>query len=517
MEKVARPKKLQDTIIWGSLWPIVATAVLLGVAVPAAWSQGVTEIIVMTGDPAPHAITDGLFDGAFDTFSVIGIESVLNGLGQVAFFANLSGTSSGMSNDEGIFLGGSGPITRIAREFGAFLHTINPTVDINDAGQVAYQSINLSGAGILRNSDGTPLTQIVSEGDAAPDGDGFMGNIFMRRSMNGSGQVAFEANLTNTVNNTGIFRGSGGALTQIVRRGDPAPDANRVIDSVFVGGLNESGEVGFHANLSNTTSGNADTGIFRSAGSVVTRIARAGDAAPDGNGVFSSFFSPTLLNDLGQVTFHGVFSFFNDDGIFRGSGGPLTQIVRTGDPAPDGDGVFSGFSLRDMNSAGQVMFEANLTATSNGRGIFLGDGIDVMQVARVDQSLAGSTIAILGQFTSSLNDAGQVVYNAVLSNGNHVIARFTPLLPGDFDSDGVVNCDDIDLIRDAILASTSDSIFDVDGMDSDIPTESDFDYLITAIIGTGHGDADLNKIINFADFVPLANNFRQTDTTWKEG
>lgn len=88
---------------------------------------------------------------------------------------------------------------------------------------------------------------------------------------------------------------------------------------------------------------------------------------------------------------------------------------------------------------------------------------------------------------------------------------------GDFNNDNLVNCDDIDLIRSAILATTSDPIFNVDGAGGDIPTEADFDFLITDIIGTGRGDGDLNKIVNFADFVLLSNNFDLTGTGWKQG
>ena len=88
---------------------------------------------------------------------------------------------------------------------------------------------------------------------------------------------------------------------------------------------------------------------------------------------------------------------------------------------------------------------------------------------------------------------------------------------GDFNNDSVVDHDDIDLIRNAILNVTSDPIFDIDGSGNDIPDVADFDLLITDIIGTGYGDGDLNKVINFIDFVLLANNFGQTGTLWNEG
>ena len=87
----------------------------------------------------------------------------------------------------------------------------------------------------------------------------------------------------------------------------------------------------------------------------------------------------------------------------------------------------------------------------------------------------------------------------------------------DFNNDNVVDDLDIDLLRNAIISATSDPIFDVDGLDGNIPTESDFDFLIENVIGTVRGDGDLDKTINFDDFVFVANNFNLTNSNWNEG
>ena len=93
-------------------------------------------------------------------------------------------------------------------------------------------------------------------------------------------------------------------------------------------------------------------------------------------------------------------------------------------------------------------------------------------------------------------------------------------LPCDFNGSGT--CDDIDinLLATAVRNGTSDAQFNVDGLgDEDIPDNADFDFYITdtSMIGTGHGDADLNKIVNFVDFVSLSNNFGMTGTGWANG
>ena len=88
---------------------------------------------------------------------------------------------------------------------------------------------------------------------------------------------------------------------------------------------------------------------------------------------------------------------------------------------------------------------------------------------------------------------------------------------GDFNNDSLVNNDDIDLMRNAIGAMISDHIYNVDLLNGDTPTEADFDFLISEIIGSDRGDGDLNKVINFADFALLANNFGRSGTLWNEG
>ena len=41
--------------------------------------------------------------------------------------------------------------------------------------------------------------------------------------------------------------------------------------------------------------------------------------------------------------------------------------------------------------------------------------------------------------------------------------------------------------------------------------------MVEAILGTVHGDADLNRTINFQDFVLLSNNFNDETASWAQG
>ena len=69
-------------------------------------------------------------------------------------------------------------------------------------------------------------------------------------------------------------------------------------------------------------------------------IAGENDPDPDGSGTLRSVTSG-VLNNAGQVAFRAGNQ--SQRGLFRGAGGVLTQIVRFGDFAPDGNGTFDQF------------------------------------------------------------------------------------------------------------------------------------------------------------------------------
>ena len=46
---------------------------------------------------------------------------------------------------------------------------------------------------------------------------------------------------------------------------------------------------------------------------------------------------------------------------------------------------------------------------------------------------------------------------------------------------------------------------------------TDLDYLVEAILGTVQGDGDLNRTINFQDFVLLSTNFSAIESGWAQG
>ena len=88
-------------------------------------------------------------------------------------------------------------------------------------------------------------------------------------------------------------------------------------------------------------------------------------------------------------------------------------------------------------------------------------------------------------------------------------------LPGDVNGDGTVNAADIDLVFAAVRGQSTDSAFDLNG-DSAIDGADPL-HLITEILQTVPGDANLDRRIDVQDFLALSRNFNQQDAGWERG
>jgi hypothetical protein len=411
-----------------ALTAILTAAALAAPATAATITSGTTTIIAETTTAAP----DG--NGTFSQFAA----PVLNIEGRVAFQGSLNGTSGVSSDNIGIFRGDGSTLTEIARKGQAapdnngVLSFLGPPAMTN-TGQVAFNgrltgtSGGSSNVAVSLLGNGVTLTQIVREGQTAPDSSGdFMS--FSDPAINDNGQTAFVGYFPNPSgqpwDNGGIFRSGESTLVQIARTGRAAPDGNGSF-SFFpsVVSLNDAGQVAFRSELANTSRGTGDNvGIFFGDGSTVTQVARSGSAAPDENGIFVNFGSASI-NDTGQVAFSAILtntSGGSDDntGIYYGDGATLTQVARGGSAAPDGNGSFFRFDNASTNDAGQVAFSASLTNTSGGlsdnRGIFRSDNSTLTQIAREGQSAptrGGSFKGVLSELLEpAVNNSGHLAF-----------------------------------------------------------------------------------------------------------
>jgi hypothetical protein len=308
------------------------------------------------------------------------------------------------------------------------------------------------------------LIEIVREGKNVPEGNGRFGQMLpatiIHPVMNESGQVAFRAALTNTSggfnDNQGIYRGDGNTLTVIARSGPtqtlPGGGTLHGFGSNSSPDMNDSGEVVFAADLNGDSS---DEGIFKGFGGALTKIARQGDTIPNSSDTFLVFDGFARINNAGQVAFDAEVNHTNPNShywaLFRGNGTSTQTIVKEGQSTPVRSGIFSDLndSAFCLNASGQVAFTAGLDVDLSNNipveehGIFFFDGTQVLQVARTNDSFLGSTITTLELAgtelasngygvapaeRSGLNDAGQVAFRFILTDGTQGIAIWSPTL-----------------------------------------------------------------------------------------
>jgi hypothetical protein len=299
--------------------------------------------------------------------------------------------------------------------------------------------------GLFRGSGGV-VTQIVRTGWTAPDNNGTYNSSFWPFSppINGSGQVAFFSDLTGATNSSGagIFRGNGGdrtSITQIARNNYSTPPFGSFSSLSTTPALNDLGQVAYLAYNANTS------GIFRADSATLTRIAYGHEPAPDGNGLLNNgSFTAPALNNGGLAAFGDAVDFTvggsNAIGIFRGNGNTLTQIVRSDQPVPDGNGRFGdgtanpvATELEFMNNSGQIVFSTFISGTvggTNQSGIYRGDGVTLTKIARQGEPAPdsnGATFSNLAHNASdpneyiAMNDSGQVAFLANLSDSHQGI------------------------------------------------------------------------------------------------
>lgn len=443
-------------------------------------------------------------DGTFDNF----LNPVINGSGQVAFFGILKDTD----NPVGIFRGSGGEIAQLARSGqaapdgnGTFGNFSEPT--LSDSGQVSFFGIltgtnggSADNRGVFVGDSGS-LTQIARKGQSAPDGNGSFLD-FGTPAINESGKTAFRASLGGTNGGSdddfGIYSGDGNSITQVAREGQSAPGGNGAFASFAFPEINRSGETAFLASLSGTSGGNNDNlALFVSGANGLTQLIRKGQSAPDNNGTISGFSTrPNYINDNGQIAVTAAYSGTSggtddNNAILRADGDGITQIVRSNQASPDGNGVFVGFNNPFFNNAGQTAFFAALRDTSGSddeTGVFTSDGVDTFQVVRDGDTISGSTVTSVS--IGGLNNHGQVSYEAALADGRRIISRWTPQLHWRQGSDG-----SWDSQENWTLGLSPDAVHDVviDPSESLTVTGSTSDTTVRSlVVGGGSGAATLS-------------------------
>jgi hypothetical protein len=163
-----------------------------------------------------------------------------------------------------------------------------------------------------------------------------------RRSINDTGQIAFEERFDDFT--TGIFLFNGSEFVTIVDQNSP------LVDSAFNPQVNNAGVVVFHAFLDNT-----EQAIITGSGGDLTIIA-------DTSGPFGDFgfFGGSSINDSGEVAFNATLDGAFGSGIYTGPD-PLTDsVIEVGDTLGGSIVTNTLICSEGLNNDGQLVFVAQL-------------------------------------------------------------------------------------------------------------------------------------------------------------
>ena len=429
-----------DVVLNGS-----GTVAFVGKAASSGGSSGVYKSsatgpvsVAISGDAA--GVIGGAFTGFFSPLisesGLVGflgsnnqdISPTLEGLKKMGIYSGTGGTprtlttiaatgqvlpnlSSAINQFPGVAPGS------LALTDGGSFSFVATVATLDDAGDLTTDQ---TGAFTVRGGGAT--TTIATTTTTAPVGGlftSFTGSVLQ----NNVGMTAFNGTSST---GTAIYTKIGSSLAVTVAATDQAAPGIGGNFSDFAGlALNDQGKVAFTG-----TSDNLGRAIYTGSGGTLSVLASTLQAAPGLTENFTSFFD-TVLSNTGVVAFRGAV--FSQQGIYIAPGGVAQAVATTGQTAPNIGGTFSAFSKVALNDLGVVGFIG--TSTNGARGIYLGDGQEIITAAYVGQPVGGSTIrsvTFVGGAdrggSSQMNNNGQIAYAARLVNGNTSVLLFTPKL-----------------------------------------------------------------------------------------
>ena len=295
------------------------------------------------------------------------------------------------------------------------------------------------GAG-LESTFAAQTATLVLSGEAAPDGNGVFSNFGFEPTLNTNGEVAFICEFTGTqspaTDSRGICLASTKSVKRLVHIGETAPDGNGTFNHfssnfdkqefVF---LNDNGTVAYMASLNGTTGGETDNFGSFSASAIggVTQFVRAGDSAPDGNGIFApgeSGLSQLGVDNNNAAMFHGRFvntsggEQVDDSGVFRSDGNTISRLIRAGATVPGGaDTIEEIPPFIASNLDGQVAASVSLAFEFTGeppgpdlQRIYVHTGAVLNEVFRGGTPVPDGNGIVTNPFGFSTNINGNVIF-----------------------------------------------------------------------------------------------------------
>lgn len=282
---------------------------------------------------------------------------------------------------------------------------------VNASGQVAIVASLNNGASILIRGNGTTTQRIAAAGDASPLGGTFAASGLATPAINSAGDVAYNANVTGGSAPGAVLRYSNGVNTPLITRGSSTPLGGTYSTFASAGvGINDSDTIAFGANISGGSGSNA---VFRSSGGTTTAVFFNGQNVP-GAGTLTTQVGNASINNSGQMA--TFFSSTAGGALLRASStGVVSPVAITNAASPIG-GTYSGFTVPSLNNSGQIVFNASISGGPTSAGIFIADGATISTIATVGASVPGMLgVTFSGLSQPWINDSGVVIFRATLA------------------------------------------------------------------------------------------------------
>ncbi len=313
-------------------------------------------------------------------------------------------------------------------------------------------------AGIYRAPAGAgSIEAVVGPGTPAPSDQTYLEGF--DADINDGGTIAFTG-ITET--GSGAYAASAdGAIATVAAPGDVSSAG--ALDNASNPAINGAGDVAFDGHRADADclkfrQGRCVGDVYvRRAGTDVAQLIVGQDQpTPDGSSIMRAAYGP-VINDPGDVLFGAdlvparVQRFAVDKGLFMYSGGSIRKVIRPGDALPHGGSMVrqstraQGQPDWTMNNRGDVAMSLTLNARTSGSdgigvtGVYLERAGKLRLVARAGTYVRGlGTIRFIGSLfelidapgffdsvngTVALNDTGDVVFPATLTDGRVVLLR----------------------------------------------------------------------------------------------
>jgi hypothetical protein len=367
---------------------------------------GELATLAVTDEPSPAG--DSIFDG----FSM----PVVNASGEVAMHAILhNGAWTPSATRPALFVARAGALAEVVRggpstdnpPFGissfrdASTATGSRVPSFSDRGSMAMSAVvNTPGVTfpveLFRFHPDAGILPIMRRGDTTAVGDATY-DSWGQQVHNSADQIAIQVSNRvdlNTSYNSIERVEVDGSLTRLAFDGMNIPGSGATFDRpASVPAINSAGHIAIGARLRFGDESTSQSVVVIDDGGPRV-IAQSGDPSPDGNGVYgtqSPFFQGITINDKGQVLFQirivdsSIAQLHHAWVLVDGEESTIIAHERTVNP--DGGGTFDPIVQMALNNHGQTAFMA--PASGNAGGLFLADATGLRRVYKVQDPAPG--------------------------------------------------------------------------------------------------------------------------------